>query len=197
MEGRYFKLDGDPSVEEAKLNMMTCDLLAERLEADGATVVWAKHNFEPTTDLRPESLHREAIAALALRPGTTKKISPEPIIQTMIDHEAARLFYLVAEIRARGEIVNRLHPDLTICVHYNADEWGDPDHPKLVEHSRLVIFVNGAYEPSEVAFDDMKHDLLRKLLDRDAGPEEKGCALVGQEMLDLLKYPPESISRIA
>jgi N-acetylmuramoyl-L-alanine amidase len=191
LEGRYFKLDGDPPVEEAKLAMITCNLLAERLESDGAEVVWAKHSYEPTTDLRPDSLHREAIAALALRPDTTKKISGEPAIQRMIANEAALLFYRVAEIRARAEIVNRLHPDLTICVHYNADDWGDPAHPRLVGNSRLVIFINGAYERSELVFDDTKYDLLRKLLDRDAVQEERGCAYVGQEMLDALKYPPE------
>jgi hypothetical protein len=37
----------------------------------------------------------------------------------------------------------------------------------------------------------MKYDLLRKLLDRDGPQEERGCALVGQEMLDILRYPPE------
>jgi N-acetylmuramoyl-L-alanine amidase len=191
LEARYFKLDGDPPVEEAKLAMITCNLLAERLEADGAHVVWAKHGYEPTTDLRPDSLHREAIAALALRPGTTKRISGEDAIERMIDNEAALLFYRVAEIRARAEVVNKLHPDLTICVHYNADDWGNPEHPALVDRSRLVIFINGAYERSELAFDDTKYDLLRKLLDRDAPQEERGCAYVGQEMLNILGYPPE------
>jgi N-acetylmuramoyl-L-alanine amidase len=192
LEGRYFKLGDDPPVEEAHLAMVTCDLLAERLESDGATIVWAKHGYEPTTDERPDSLHRQAIAALALRPDTTKKISGEPAIQRMIANEAALLFYRVAEIRARAERVNALHPDLTICVHYNADDWGDPDNPTLVGNSRLVIFVNGAYEKSELAFDDMKYDLLRKLLDRDAPSEERGCADVGQAMLDIFHYPPES-----
>lgn len=194
LEARYFKLGDDPPVLEAKLNMITCDLLAERLESDGAKIIWAKHNYEPTTDLRPDSLHREAIEALALHPDTTKKISGEDRIQSMINNEAALLFYRVAEIRARGAIVNRQHPDLTICVHYNADDWGsDPDHhPILVANSRLVIFINGDYEDSELAYDDEKYDLLRKLLDRDAPQEERGCALVGQEMLDILKYPPET-----
>lgn len=192
LEGRYFKLGDDPSVEEAKLNMITCDLLAERLQADGATVLWAKHGYEPTTDLRPDSLHREAIAALALRPDTTKKISGEPAIQRMIGNEAALLFYRVAEIRARADRVNELHPDLTICVHYNADDWGNPDRPSLVSNSRLVIFINGAYEKSELTTDDVKYDLLRKLLDRDAVQEERGCAYVGQQMLDTLRYPPEA-----
>ena len=97
----------------------------------------------------------------------------------------------VAEIRARGDVVNKQHPDLTICVHYNADDWGDPNHPTLTGNSRLVIFTNGAYEKSELAYDDYKFDMLRKLLDRTAVQEERGCVLVGQSMLDTLKYPPE------
>jgi N-acetylmuramoyl-L-alanine amidase len=159
LEGRYFKLGDDPPVEEAQLAMITCKLLAERLEADGADIVWAKHGYEPTTDLRPDDLHREAIAALALRPDTTKHISGEGAIQHMIANEAALLFYRVAEIRARADIVNRLRPDLTICVHYNADDWGDPNHPSLIGNSHLVIFVNGAYEKKELVMDDTKYEL--------------------------------------
>lgn len=192
LEGRYFKIGDDPSVEEAKLNMITCDLLAERLEADGVQIIWAKHGYEPTTDLRPDSLHREAIAALTFHPDTTKRISNEAAIERMITNEAALLFYRVAEIRARAELVNKQHPDLTICVHYNADDWGDPNNPSLIGRSRLVIFINGSYEKSELADDDIKYDLLRKLLDRTAVQEERGCDYVGQEMLDTLKYPPEA-----
>jgi N-acetylmuramoyl-L-alanine amidase len=192
LEARYFKLGDDPPVEEAKLNLITCDRLAERLQADGAEIIWAKHDYEPVTHLRPDDLHREAIAALALRPDTTKRKSDEAAIQRMIGNEAALLFYRVAEIRARGDVVNQQHPDLTICVHYNADDWGDPNHPTLTGHSRLVIFTNGAYEKSELVYDDYKYDLMRKLLDRTAVQEERGCALVGQAMLDALKYPPEN-----
>ncbi len=211
LEARYFKLGDDPSVEEAKLNMITCERLAELLEADGAEIVWAKHGYEPVTDLRPDDLHREAIAALALTgttpkagsgytpsflfglamPRTFKQKSGLAVAQSRIDNEAALLFYRVAEIRARGDKVNKLHPDLTICVHYNADDWGDPDKPTITGKSRLVIFTNGAYEKSELAYDDYKYDLLRKLLDRTAVQEERGCALVGQSMLDTFKYPPE------
>jgi len=209
LEARYFKLDDDPPVEEAKLNLITCERLAERLQADGAEIIWAKHSYEPVTDLRPNDLHREAIAALALPEHTpshsgytpsflfglplphSTRASSQNAIEARIDNEAALLFYRVAEIRARGDVVNKQHPDLTICVHYNADDWGDPNHPILTAQSRLVIFTNGAYEKSELVYDDYKYDLLRKLLDRTAVQEERGCALVGQAMLDTLKYPPE------
>ena len=212
LEARYFKLGDDPPIEEATLNLITCDRLAERLQADGAEVVWAKHGYEPVTPLRPSSLRREAIAALGKPHGTGSQDAPDkptllfgvPIfgspkkratqtyVEWRIENEAALLFYRVAEIRARAEVVNKLHPDLTIFVHYNADDWGDPDHPILIGHSRLVIFTNGAYEKSELVNDDTKYDLLRKLLDRTADQEERGCALVGQAMLDTLKYPPEN-----
>jgi N-acetylmuramoyl-L-alanine amidase len=205
LEGRYFKLDGDPPVEEAKLNLITCQILAERLEADGASIIWAKHGYEPTTDERPDTLHYEAIAALKepsssedsvvfglRKPSTGKRIHAPA--ETSIDYEAALLFYRVAEIRARADLVNKAHPDLTICVHYNADDWDDPDHPKLISSSKLIIFVNGSYERLELAYDDTRYDMLRKLLDRDAPQEERGCALVGREMLDALKYPPENFA---
>jgi len=209
LEARWFKLDDDPPVLEAKLNLITCQRLAERLQADGADIIWSKHDYEPVTHLRPDDLHREAIAALAGHPlsssssfvpsflfGLPQAHAPsrrptQTTVQSRVDNEAALLFYRVAEIRARGDVVNKQHPDLTICVHYNADDWGDPDHPTLTGRSRLVIFVNGAYEKSELAYDDYKYDMLRKLLDRTAVQEERGCALVGQSMLDTFKYPPE------
>jgi N-acetylmuramoyl-L-alanine amidase len=212
LEARWFQLGDDPPVMEAKLNLITCQILAEKLKSDGAEIIWAKKGDEPTTPLRPDDLHNEAIAALAktgaakaaspnytpsflfgLRmPGGSAKHGSTAATEARIDNEAALLFYRVAEIRARGDLVNKQHPDLTICVHYNADDWGNPDHPVLTANSRLVIFINGSYEKSELAYDDYKYDLLRKLLDRTAVQEERGCALVGQAMLDTLKYPPES-----
>jgi N-acetylmuramoyl-L-alanine amidase len=209
LEARYFKLGDDPPVMEAKLNLITCKILADRLESDGAQVVWAKHGYEPTTDERPDTLHHEAIAALAGPSGgsnATEEIFGLPDLsprrshvrafsETRIDQEAALLFYRSAEIRARAALVNREHPDLTICVHYNADDWGDdPDHPTLSGTSKLIIFVNGCYERSELSYDDTRYDMMRKLLDRDAAAEERGCELVGRQMLQAFGYPPDDFN---
>ena len=207
IEARWFQLGNDPPVMEGNLALTTCQILAERLQADGATIVWSKKKLEPVTDLRPGDLHREAIAALAQRKPADETFKPSFLFgletpwkvrhpsqartEARIDDEAALLFYRVAEIRARGKIVNQMHPDLTICVHYNADDWGNPDHPELTGNSRLIIFVNGFYEPGELAYDDYKFDMLRKLLDRTAVQEERGCALVGQSMLNSFGYPPD------
>jgi hypothetical protein len=213
LEARYFKLGDDPPVEEAQLNLTTCERLAELLEADGAEIIWAKHDFEPVTSLRPDDLHREAIAALALAKPRDVTYTPSFLFglrlphlshsttgaatESRVDNEAALLFYRVAEIRARGDVVNQQHPDLTICVHYNADDWGDPDNPQLVGHSGLIIFVNGCYEKGELVYDDYKYDMLRKLLDRTAVQEMRGCALVGQSMLDMFKYPPDNAPKFS
>jgi hypothetical protein len=207
LEARWFQIGDDPPVMEAQLALTTCKRLAELLEADGATVIWAKKNLEPVTSLRPEDLHREAIAALSLTKPRDDPTTPSFLFgirmphlshtttgaatENRVDNEAALLFYRVAEIRARGDVVNPQHPDLTICVHYNADDWGDPDHPTLTAHSGLIIFVNGCYEKGELVYDDYKYDMLRKLLDRTAVQEMRGCALVGQSMLDTFKYPPD------
>src|SRR3984957_7330779 len=85
LEARYFKLGDDPPVEEAKLNLITCQRLAERLQADGAEIIWAKHDYEPVTPLRPADLHREAIAALAL---------PEPASSSHSSYTPSFLFGL-------------------------------------------------------------------------------------------------------
>ncbi len=184
LEERYFKVGDDPSVEEAELNTKTCEILAELLQADGAEIVWIKHAYKPTTNLRPDDLVEAAKQAQLQSHGSMS--------EKALKHTAAQLFYRTAEIRARAVIQHALKPDLTICVHYNADDWNDPNHPTLTQHSRLVIFVNGSYEHSEVRNDDVKCDLLRKLLDRDAAQEIRGCDLVGAEMLKNLGYPPES-----
>ena len=210
LEARWFQIGNDPPVMEGNLTLITCKILADRLEADGATIIWAKHDHEPTTDLRPDDLRSEAEAALKLPTPTESGYVPSFLFgidvhrinsakhrERRIDDEAALLFYRVAEIRARGELVNRQHPDLTICVHYNADDWGDPNHPTLTNQSRLIIFTNGFYESSEIAYDDYKFDLLRKLLDRTAVQEERGCALVGQAMLDSFKYPPDIAGKLS
>jgi len=75
------------------------------------------------------------------------------------------LFYRVSEIRARAKKVNdEIKPDLTICLHFNAENWGDPNDPKLVNRNHLHLLVNGAYSADELALDDVRLEMLLKLL---------------------------------
>ncbi len=86
------------------------------------------------------------------------------------------MLFTRADIRARGVKVNdTLRPDLVLCLHFNAEAWGDPAKPALVDHNHLHVLVNGCYEPDEIAKDDVRFEMLRKLLDR-SGAEELAAA---------------------
>ncbi len=192
LEERFFQMPPDPPIEEAELNWITCQRIAEKLEALGARVTWSKSHNEPVTKLRPEQLRDEAILSIAASGGNWPlTFDPAKILQ-QIDDRANSLFYRTAEIRARAEAVAKLKPDLTLCVHYNAGAWGDVKNPQLVEQSKLVYFINGAYSEGELSYDDQKFELLIKLLDRTAPLEQRGAEFVAKEMLERFKMTPET-----
>ncbi len=66
-------------------------------------------------------------------------------------------FYRVAEIHDRAVAINTfLRPDLTFCLHFNAEPWGDPTHPTLVDTNHLHFIVNGGYSAAELAYADVR-----------------------------------------
>ena len=101
------------------MTLLVAKLLKPRLEALGARVSLVREKPEPVTPLRPDSLLRIA------------KDSNEPADSpAALQKLAERLFYRTAEIRARAKLVNEtLKPDLVLCLHFNADPWGDPNQP--------------------------------------------------------------------
>lgn len=193
LEERFFQIPPDPPIEEAELNWITCQRIAEKLEALGARVTWSKSHNQPVTSLRPDQLHDEAILSLATTGGNwpLAGLDPAKILQ-QVEDRANSLFYRTAEIRARAEAVTKLKPDLTLCVHYNAAAWGDPKNPQLVEQSKLVYFINGAYSENELSYDDQKFELLIKLLDRTAPLEQRGAEFIAKEMIERFKMTPET-----
>jgi hypothetical protein len=43
-----------------------------------------------------------------------------------VQWQSEKLFYRVSEIHARAKKVNNtIKPDLVLCLHYNAEAWGD------------------------------------------------------------------------
>lgn len=149
MEGRWFSVDGGPPVCEGDLTLKVAQLLKPRLEGLGASVSLVRSTNEPLTPLRPADLLSEAPSD-----GDPRKL-------------AERLFYRTAEIRARAELVNlTLKPDLVLCLHFNAEPWGNASAPTLVERSHFHLLLNGGYTDEEVALEDQRFELLRKLLQR-------------------------------
>ena len=180
MEERWFQIGNAEPVREGDLTLQTAKRLAPLLEKLGAKVVFVHSKPGPVTFLRPDDLRSEARASLKSR-GVhpilrTYKGPADPEKEHSITWEAERLFYRVAEIHERAKRVNRLlRPDLTLCLHFNAEPWGDPANPTLTDIDHLHLIVNGAYAESELAYADVRYQMLLKLLSQ-AFDEELGIA---------------------
>ena len=61
---------------------------------------------------------------------------------------------------------SKLHPDLVVCLHFNAEGWGDPANPTLIDNNHFHLLVNGSYLQDELAFDDERFEMIRRLLSR-------------------------------
>jgi N-acetylmuramoyl-L-alanine amidase len=199
MEERWFQVGNSMPVTEGDLTLRVAQILAPRLRNLGAEVALVRSTPGPVTDARPTELHIEAEASLRDR-GVTSALSSyagpaDPNREESIAWEAERLFYRVAEIHSRAKIVNeKIKPDLTLCLHFNAEPWGDPKHPALVSENHLHLLINGAYSSAELGYDDERFAMLVKLLNR-AYPEEVAAAesLAGS-MARITGLPPYSYS---
>jgi N-acetylmuramoyl-L-alanine amidase len=195
LEERWFQIGSSLPVTEGDLTLRVAQLLAPRLQELGADVLWVRTKPEPVTSWRPAELKDQAIASLLDR--GIRKILPgysgpaDPKKELSIDWEAERLFYRVAEIHERANIVNnQLKPDLVLCLHFNAEPWGDPSRPTLVKANHFHLIINGSYSPAELAYDDERFSMLIKLLNQ-VYPEELGCAeAVGRSFAAVTGLPP-------
>jgi hypothetical protein len=180
MEERWFQIGEAAPVKEGDLTLRTAEVLAPRLRQLGAKVVFVRSQPGPITRLRPGDLRSRARASLlaqGIHPiWQTYKGPADSRKEHSISWEAQRLFYRVAEIHERAKRVNHvLKPDLTICLHFNAEPWGDPANPSLTETNHLHLIVNGAYAKSELAYSDVRYEMLLKLLSQSFD-EELGIA---------------------
>jgi hypothetical protein len=179
LEERRLVLGTHPPVCEGDLTLQVAKLLKPRLEALGAKVSLVRENSQPLTPLRPETLL--TLAKKLAPPGSTA--SPQKLAQ--------RLFYRTAEIHARANFVNAtLQPDLVLCLHFNAEAWGDPDNPKMIDRSHLHLLVNGAYSDDEVGLADQRFALLNKVLQGSHAEEVLVAASVAEAMAAATGLPP-------
>lgn len=169
MEERWFRIGKTHPVEEGTMTFFEAQLLAKRLRALGAHVQLTKNHLGPTTPLRPWQLRRAAIKQFQKEGRTTWTPRQLKLRQEI-------LFYRTAEIHYRAQRVNQqLKPDLVICLHFDAEEWGNPNHPQLHDSNRLHILVSGDFSASELQKEEDRYVMLRKLLGR-VHHEEVGIA---------------------
>ena len=190
IEERTFRIGRDQPVVEGELNLKVCRILEQRLKEAGARVVWTHDGYEPTTPLRPADLYPEAISYLLQ--GSRGARLPRYSANRLIRWNAELLFYRSAEIQARARRVNeQLQPDLTLCIHFNAAPWPG-GKMRLTSANRLVLFAHGSYTADELAYDDQKFHLMRKLLEGSTPLELGVGAAIGERFREGWGFRPES-----
>jgi hypothetical protein len=187
IEERWMKAGDHPPVQEGDMTLLVAQLLKPRLESFGAKVTLVREKNEPVTPLRPDALMSVA-----------QRSTPDDDSPAALRLLAERLFYRTAEIRARAKIVNEtIKPDLVLCLHFNAEDWGEAANPTFVDHTHFHILLNGAYTDGEIAMADQRFAMLDKLL----GGTHQEEATVGATVADVFGsrtalppylYPPDS-----
>ena len=171
MEERWFQVGESNPVQEGDLTLRVARLLARRLRELGATVSFVRNRDEPTTEKRPDDF-RAFARKILIKNGVPQPradvLDPnDPAKEQTIRWQSEILFYRYSEIRRRAARVNfKLHPDLVLCMHFNAEGWGNPNSPNLTDTNHLHLLVNGSYLAEELEFDDERFEMVRRLLSR-------------------------------
>jgi N-acetylmuramoyl-L-alanine amidase len=183
MEARWFRIGRSRPVEEGEMTLIVARLLKKRLEYLGAEVWLTRTRNGATTPLRPRNL--KGVAEESLREEGAG-LSPKRLAS-----EAERLFYRVGEIRNRARLVNHvIRPDLVVCLHFNAEEWGDPLHPVLTDKNHLHLLLSGDMSRTELLHEDERYTMLVKLLGGTHAEELGASEAVARSLADATGLPP-------
>jgi hypothetical protein len=195
MEERWFQVGSTQPVEEGDLTLKVARLLATRLRKLGAKVLFVRNSNEPVTAKRPDDF-KELARKILIENGVPQPradlLDPnDPEKEQTIRWQSEILFYRYSEIRRRAALVNfKLHPDLVLCLHFNAEGWGDPNDPTLTDINHLHLLVNGSYLQQELEFDDERFEMIRRLLSRAYDEELPLADTIASAMARETQLPP-------
>src|SRR5207249_6887643 len=195
MEERWFQVGNSAPVEEGDLTLRVARLLAPRLRQLGAKVFFVRSSNEPITPKRPhdfKQLARKILIKNGVPQPRLDALDPnDPEKEQTIRWQSEILFYRYSEIRRRAVLVNtKLHPDLVLCLHFNAEGWGDPTDPTLLDTNHLHRLVNGAYLQDELELDDERFEMVRRLLSRVYDEELPLADTIAASMAKATGLPP-------
>ena len=171
MEERYLSFAPGEAIQEGQLTLITAQVLAERLKALGAYVSLVRDRTEPVTDKRPSDLvdpARQILteAGFPQPQENYNSLTGDAKILT-VQWQSEKLFYRVSEIQARAKKVNEtIKPDVVLCLHFNAEAWGDATAPQFSPMNHMHVLVNGCYSPVELEQQDVRFEMLHRLFSR-------------------------------
>lgn len=183
MEERWFQIGKGKPVAEGDMTLRVAKLLEDRLKKLGAEVQLTRRGSNPLTKQRPEKLLNAARVSLAESGRKATAFS--------LQKESEKLFYRTAEIRSRAWLVNaKIEPDLVVCLHFNAEGWGDPARPTLVDKTHLHFLVTGAWSRDELEYEDQRFEMLHKLLSRSLDEEKPVSEALAKTLAKATGLPP-------
>jgi hypothetical protein len=195
MEERWFQVGNTEPVQEGDLTLKVAGLLAPRLRKLGAKVFFVRNGNEPVTVKRPDDF-LELASKILIRNGVPQPradvLDPnDPEKEQTIRWQSEILFYRYSEIRRRAALVNfKLHPDLVLCLHFNAEGWGESNNPMLPDINHLHLLVNGSYLQQELEYDDERFEMIRRLLSRAYDEELPLADTIATAMARETQLPP-------
>jgi hypothetical protein len=195
IEERWLRVDDSRPVTEGDLTLKVGRILAPQLRNLGAKVLFVRNGNEPVTPMRPDDFKQLARKILIKngvpQPRPDVLDSNDPAKEQTIRWQSEILFYRYSEIRRRAVLVNtKLHPDIVLCLHFNAEPWGDPNSPTLMDVNHLHLLVNGSYSQEELEFDDERFEMVRRLLSRAFDEELPAADAVATAMAKATGLPP-------
>ncbi|HVF72876.1 MAG TPA: hypothetical protein VM940_14835 [Chthoniobacterales bacterium] len=194
-EERWFKAGEAAPIEEGEMTLRVAKMVAEKLQTMGATVSFVRQKTEPVTPYRPAHFLETARAVLKANgienPRENFDDPADPLKDQTVRWQSELLFYRVSEIRERARLVNeKLRPDVVLCLHFNAEAWGDERNPTLIDKNHLHLLVNGSYLPAELEFDDERFEMMHRLLSRTYDEELKIADTAATAMAKATGLPP-------
>lgn len=195
MEERWFQVGDSKPIKEGDMTLLVAKILKPKLESLGAKVSLVRGDAEPATSRRPDDLG-EVSKEILLRAGQAQPREDyagpaDPEKEQTVRWQNELLFYRYSEIRERaGKVNSAIRPDLVLCLHFNAEGWDDPVNPTLVDQNHLHLLINGSYLPPELEFDDVRFEMLRRLLSRAHGEEIGLAEKLAEAMARRTQLPP-------
>ncbi|MCS7063355.1 MAG: N-acetylmuramoyl-L-alanine amidase [Methylacidiphilales bacterium] len=194
MEERWFRIGEAEPICEGELTLKVAKLIYPQLVALGARVSLVREKNEPVTKVNIFDLY-PAARDLLLRSGVKTPRQNyfginDPKRFSTVRWQAERLYYRASEIRERARLVNEiLKPDVVVCLHFNAEAWGDPSAPRLRDDNHLHLIVNGCYMADELRLDDVRFGMLKKLLNRSWMTEIEASEVVAEYLAEATGLP--------
>ncbi len=206
MEERWFQVGDSKPVQEGDMTLRVAKLIAPKLRTQGAKVSLVRNKTEPLTPKRPDDM-KEVAKNILLRGGDAAPREDfsgpsDPEKEHTIRWQDELLFYRNSEIRQRAEIVNaQLRPDITLCLHFNAEAWEDPKSPRLTDRNHLHLLVNGSYSQPELNYDDVRFEMLQRLLSRTHEEElplaeSSAAAMARRTQLPPYEYTTDNVLKV-